>query len=221
VPPRIVQPELLDSLPPGHPEARHNRRDLRLTNIFMGNHRWLARVLQAHVRPSERILELGAGTGELATRLRRQGWPVDGLDTCPAPDAWPASARWHRVDLRNFDGYDAYGVVYGNLIFHQFTATELGALGARLQTRSRLLLACEPARRRRSQWLFRTLSPFFGASRISRHDARVSIAAGFLGDELSRLLRLDAGRWAWRCTTTPLGAYRMIAWRCDTKRIPA
>ncbi len=221
MPTRIVQPELLDALPHDHPEARHNRRDLRLTNVFMGNHRWLARTLRAHGRPSDPILELGAGTGELALRLQRQGWQVDGLDVCPAPDAWPAGARWHRTDLRSFAGHDDYDTVYGNLIFHQFTADELRALGARLQARTRLLLACEPARRRQSQWLYRLLSPLFGANHVTRHDAHVSIAAGFLGDELPRLLGLDAGSWAWRCATTGRGAYRMIAWRRATKGIPA
>jgi hypothetical protein len=220
VPTRIVQPELLDALPHDHPEARHNRRDLRLTNVFMGNHRWLARILRAHGRPSDPALELGAGTGELALRLQRQGWQIDGLDVCPAPDAWPAGARWHRSDLRTFSAYGNYDVVYGNLIFHQFTADELRALGARLQVRTRLLLASEPARRRQSQWLYRLFSPLFGANYVTRHDAHVSIAAGFLGDELPRLLGLDAGSWAWRCTTTGRGAYRMIAWRRATKGIP-
>jgi SAM-dependent methyltransferase len=221
VPTRIVQPELLDALPHDHPEARHNRRDLRLTNVFMGNHRWLARILRAYGRRTDHVLELGAGMGELAIRLRQQGWQVDGLDVCPAPESWPADAPWHRADLRNFTGYDACDAVYGNLIFHQFTATELRALGVRLAARTRLLLACEPARWRRSQWLFSTLSPLFGANHVSRHDAHVSIAAGFLGNELPRLLGLDAGSWAWRCATTWLGAYRMIAWRRAAKGIPA
>lgn len=221
MPTRIVQPELLDALPHDHPEARHNRRDLRLTNVVMGNHRWLARILRAYSRSSDLTLELGAGTGELALRLQRQGRRIDGLDVWPAPDAWPAGARWLRTDLRTFSGYSNYDVVYGNLIFHQFTADELRALGARLQARTRLLLACEPARRRQSQWLYRLFSPLFGANYVTRHDAHVSIAAGFLGDELPRLLGLDAGSWAWHCATTGRGAYHMIAWRRATQGIPA
>jgi len=39
----ILQAELLDSLPPDHPDALHNRRDLRLTNALMGNSRWFQR----------------------------------------------------------------------------------------------------------------------------------------------------------------------------------
>ena len=94
---RIVQAELLDSLPHDHPAARQNRRDLRLTNWIMGNHRWLIRSVPRHIRPGERLLELGAGDGELARRLQRRGRLVDALDLCPAPATWPAAADWHRV----------------------------------------------------------------------------------------------------------------------------
>ena len=218
---RIVQAELLDSLPHDHPDALDNRRDLGLINAVMGNHRWLARILQAYASPGGPVLELGAGTGGLAQRLRRNGWPVDGLDVCPAPATWPAGAPWHRADLRTFAGFDAYEVVYGNLIFHQFSASELRAVGNRMQTRAQLLLACEPARRRRSQWMFRMFAPLIGANHVSRHDANVSIAAGFRGDELPSLLGLAPERWTWRCTTTLLGAYHLIAWRREGNRIPA
>jgi SAM-dependent methyltransferase len=204
---------LLDTLPCDHPAALENRRDLRLINFLMGNHRWLAHLLRAQVRPAERILELGAGTGELALRLQRRGWRVDGLDLWPAPGAWPASARWIRADLRSFAGYGAYDIICGNLIFHQFAAGDLGRLGAQLLARARLLFACEPARHQKSQQLVRLLSPLLGFNPVTRHDSRVSIEAGFLDDELPRQLGLDPGRWGWRCTTTSLGAYRMIAWR--------
>jgi len=218
---RVVEPEILDSLPCDHPAARHNRRDLRLTNAVMGNHRWLGRVLRARAGRAEPALELGAGTGENAVRLRRRGWQVDALDTWPAPAAWPAGARWHRADLRGFAGYGAYRVVFGNLILHQFTAAELAALGAQLAAGPRLIAACEPMRRRLSQRLYRLLAPLFGANAVTRHDAHVSIAAGFVGDELPRLLGLDAARWAWRCGATVRGAYHMVAWRRDRPERPA
>jgi SAM-dependent methyltransferase len=218
---RIVQAELLDSLPHDHPDARRNRRDLRVINALMGNHRWLARALAAHAKPGESVLEVGAGTGELALRLQRCGWPVDGLDTWPAPASWPSGSRWHRADLRTFDGFDHYEVIAGNLIFHQLSAAELAAVGGRFQAHARLLLACEPERRRMSQRLYRLVAPLFGAGHVSLHDGQVSIAAGFQGDELPRFLGLDARRWSWHCTTTRLGANRTIAWRHDRARVLA
>jgi len=210
---RTLQPELLDSLPPDHPDALRNRRDLRLTNLLMGNHRWLLRTLPPLLRPGESALELGAGTGELGTRLAGRNVPVDGLDLWPQPADWPAGHAWHRADLQHFSGYDRYAAILGNLIFHQFAEADLATLGANLRRHARIILACEPVRRRVSQILYRTLGPLFGANHVSLHDAHVSIAAGFRGDELPRALGLDASQWDCQCTTTALGAYRMIALR--------
>ena len=208
---RTLRPELLDSLPPEHPDAQHSRRDLRLTNQIMGNHRWFARRLPSLVRDGELALEIGAGTGELARRLASHGVAADGLDVCPRPEAWPPARTWHVADLRTFEGYARYSVVFGNLIFHQFTDAELAELGATLRRTARVIVACEPARRRLSQALYATAASLLGASRITHHDAHVSIAAGFRQDELPRALGLDDGAWDIRCGTTALGAYRMVA----------
>lgn len=209
--PRLLEPEWLDSLPPDHPDAVHNRRDLRLTNWVLGNHRWIARTLRAHLRPGEIILEVGAGTGELGHRLAAAGHAVDGLDLWPRPPGWPEQRAWHVADLRAFGGYAHYPVVIGNLIFHQFSDEELAALGAVLRRSARVIVASEPHRRRISQVLYRTLGPLFGANRVSLHDAHVSIAAGFRGEDLPRALGLHPDAWDIRCEATLLGAYRMVA----------
>ncbi len=100
------------------------------------------------------------------------------------------------------------------MIFHQFPENELAELGATWRRqRVRVIVACEPSRRRISQLLYRTLGPFFGANYVSLHDADVSIAAGFVDRELPRSLGLDPGEWAIRCSTTLLGIYRMTAVR--------
>ncbi len=210
---RILQPELLDSLPPEHPDAQHSRRDLRLTNRIMGNHRWFARTLPSLLAPGELVLEIGAGTGELGLRLASHGLPVDGLDLWPRPEDWPSARSWHLADLRTFAGYGRYAAVIGNLIFHQFSDAELARLGAILRRSARLIVACEPVRRRISQGLFATVGSLLGASRVTHHDAHVSIAAGFRGDELPQRLGLDDGTWEFRCETTALGAYRMVGQR--------
>src|SRR5882672_8751466 len=91
---RTLQPELLDSLPPQHPDARHSRRDLRVINRIMGNHRWFERTLPSCRRAGERVLEIGAGTGELGLRLSTWGLPVSGLDLCPQPEEWIDTGDW-------------------------------------------------------------------------------------------------------------------------------
>lgn len=210
---RTLEPELLDSLPPTHPDALHNRRDLRITNAILGNHRWLRRTLPEVMRPGERLLELGAGTGELGRGLHHTGLNVDGLDLWPRPADWRETAAWHVADLRNFDGYPAYAGIVGNLIFHQFSEEDLRDLGAKLQQHARVIVACEPHRRRISQVLYRTVGPLFGANRVSLHDAHVSIAAGFRDDELPLALGLAPRFWAVRISCSALGLYRMVAIR--------
>lgn len=210
---RTLQPELLDSLPPDHSDAVHSRRDLRLINCAMGNHRWFARTLPPLLTPGDLALELGSGTGELAARLTSRGATVDGLDFVPHPVNWPPNRTWHTSDLRTFAGYDRYRAILANLILHHLTATELAALGAQLGRSARVILASEPKRSRTSQRLFAFVAPLLRANRVTLHDAHVSIAAGFRDNELPRALGLDPTRWDCHCSTTALGAYRMIALR--------
>jgi hypothetical protein len=210
---RTHQPELLDALPPDHPDAQHSRRDLRLINRIAGNHRWIREILPPRLGDGEHVLEIGAGTGELGELLAASGIAIDGLDLWPRPLGWPGPRAWHVADLRAFSGFADYSVIIGNLIFHQFTDAELRALGATLRRSARLIIACEPTRRRVSQALLRTLGPLLGANHVTRHDAHVSVAAGFRGDELPRLLGLTGNGWNLSCETTALGSYRMVAQR--------
>ncbi|HEY5227200.1 MAG TPA: hypothetical protein VIJ19_01610 [Opitutaceae bacterium] len=210
---RSCEPELLDSLPFDHPDAAHSRRDLRVVNAFMRSKAWFRRVLPSLARPGEAILEIGAGTGELGVDLNARGIPIDGLDLWPRPAAWPPARQWHQADLREFGGYEAYPVVIGNLIFHQFKDTELAELGALLRRGARVIMASEPERRRISQTVMAAVGPLLGANHVTLHDGKVSIAAGFVGDELPRALGLDAGEWDCTCSTTAPGALRMVAVR--------
>lgn len=210
---RTLQPELLDSLPPGHPDALHNRRDLRILNAITGNSRWLLRTLRRVSQPRERLLELGAGTGDFGLKLAATGLVGAGLDLWPRPEMWPEAAAWHSGDLRSFDGYAGYDIVFGSLILHQFENAELAQLGAMLRLRSRVIIAIEPVRRRASQILFRFLGPAFGANHVSLHDAHVSIAAGFRESELPEALGLSAPEWEVSVRTTLLGMYRLVAVR--------
>lgn len=215
---RAVRPELLDSLPHDHPEALQNRQELRTINALMGNHRWLERQARRRLPAGTKALEIGAGSGELARRLRRSQSPVqlDGLDLCPAPSDWDAGRRWWREDLTQFDGYAAYDAVFANLILHQFDNQTLTEIGRRIRATARFLFASEPARRRRHIAQFKAVAAVGKMGKVSRHDGVVSIRAGFLGEELPHLLGLDRETWKWECRCGWRGQYFMTA--CRRKR---
>ncbi|MDF1739878.1 MAG: hypothetical protein P1U86_12025 [Verrucomicrobiales bacterium] len=59
---RIVQPEILDSLPADAPDAVRSRQDLRRINYLMDNFRWLERALEdAELPRGSHIVEVGSG----------------------------------------------------------------------------------------------------------------------------------------------------------------
>lgn len=211
--PSTLTPEILDDLPADHPDACSSRRDLRWFNAALGNWRWFQQQLPRRILPGERILEIGAGTGELGQKLARLNLRWDGLDRAPPPARWSTEARWHQEDVFKFLGWADYSVVVGNLIFHHFDAEQLRQLGAALSVHTRLLMVGDLRRGRLQQGLFWAFACSIGANRVSRHDGWVSIRAGFRGNELPRLLGLDPATWTWRIEAGSLNAYRLIAER--------
>ena len=207
---RFVGPELLDGLPYDAPAARASRRDLGLLNRLLGSHGWFRRMLRRHLRPGERVLEIGAGTGELGRSLRARAPGLAGLDLVRRPVDWPAAAGWFETDVFAFTGWAGFPVVVGNLFFHHFDRPQLARLGARLQ-HARVIIAHEPLRVNRAARLFNLVCPLIRAHPVTRHDGRVSIMAGFRHDELPRLLGLDPAIWNWRVGETWRGACRLVA----------
>ncbi len=211
--PQALAPEILDELPADHPDAHSSRRDLRWFNAALGNWRWFQMRLPPRLRSGERVLEIGAGTGELGVRLSAQGVAWDGLDRAPRPPVWPAAGRWHQMDVFKFAGWTDYPVIAGNLIFHHFDREKLRLLGAAFSSSARLIMIGDLRRGRLQQWLFWTLARAIRANRVSRHDGWVSIRAGFRGHELPHLLGLDPNKWSWRIEPAQVAAYRFIAER--------
>jgi len=210
---RIVLPEILDALPQDSCAARCSRRDLRVINRLLGSAAWFRRVLQKYVRSDRRVLEVGAGTGELGLAISSLGLGLAGLDLCRRPASWPYRATWFETDVLDFTGWGDYPIVIGNLFFHHFGRAALEQLGFSLNEHARVIVASEPLRVQRTGRLFNLICPLIRAHPVTQYDGRVSIAAGFRHDELPHLLRLNPAVWSWRVQETWLGNYRLVAER--------
>ena len=193
---RILEPEWLDELPPQDPRAVRSRADLRRVNWLMGNARIIARVLSTH--SINRIADLGSGDGHLmlriAQRLRRPGVELSLVDRAPVVSeetlAEFAKIGWRvRVVARDalaFLREEPIDVVVANLFLHHLSPEALRELFAIVSRRAQMLAACEP-RRSQLALLGCRLMWFIGANDVTRHDAVVSVRAGFAGRELSAL----------------------------------
>ena len=200
---RIVQPELLDALPPDDPRAIHSRRDLRRVNTWMRNHAIMTKALQTGVNgsPPRQITDLGAGDGYFLLRVAEKispGWPgvnatlLDNQKIISrqnlasfAPLGWRAEA----VASDIFDwlpGAGALDTVVTNLFLHHFDNARLVELFRAVADRARLFVAIEP---RRASWpmFWCHLLWVIGCNSVTRHDAAISVRAGFSNDELSAL----------------------------------
>jgi hypothetical protein len=209
---RTPQPEILDHLPPDHPDAVASRRDLRLINAVMGNHHWLRVRLLRHLRPGMKVVELGAGDGSFARAFFRdlaRDFPIrfTAIDLAPRPPDWPDDPRfeWRQEDVFHSDALTAADGVLACLMLHHFDDATLRALGARL-TNARFFLAREPARRRLAM---RFLLYPFRLNRVTKHDMKISIEAGFLGPELADALGLRIPEWAASTCETALNAHQV------------
>jgi hypothetical protein len=209
---RVLEPELLDLLPPDDPGAVQSRADLLKVNWIMGNHSWMLRMLKQERKPGDRVCELGAGDGALSRKIILQGLcdpqDIHAVDLAPQPENWPAGASWHRSDLFATPLPECE-IFIANLFLHHFTAEQLVELGKRIPASTRLILASEPARQRVHQITGFLVSHLLRLHFVTRFDMQVSIRAGFCLDELPRSLALQAP-WSWRCWSTIFGANRVV-----------
>jgi len=200
---RIVQPELLDTLPPGDPRAAGSRRDLQRLNTWMRNHAIMIHALQTGLNghTPKQITELGAGDGNFLLRVAQKTssrWPnvnATLLDrqkvVTPQTLASFASLGW-RAEAVVADVFDwpqtpaPAEIVIINEVLHHFEDARLAGLFRVIAGRTRLFIAIEPSRAYWPLFCSRLLWAV-GCNAVTRHDAAVSVRAGFSGDELSAL----------------------------------
>ena len=205
---RLVQPELLDSLPVNDPRAVYSRHDLQRINAVMRHHDIMARAWETNWTNSApcQITELGAGDGKFLLAVakkiapRRPDLKVTLLDrkTIVSAETLAALARrgWCAeavvADVFNWPPADC-DIVIANLFLHHFDDGRLAELLRLISQRARLFIALEPRRARWPLFCSRLLWAI-GCNDVTRHDAVVSVRAGFSGKELSSLWP-DKANW--------------------------
>jgi hypothetical protein len=231
---RTVEPEWLDLLQPDNPRAVRARRDLARINTCMLQAAIMARTLLAHARECkpQTLLDLGAGDGTFMLGLARQlasRWPrasvilldrhaIVSADTRQGFRALDWSVDVVAADAFAFlaePGAPTFDVIAANLFLHHFPCERLAHLLALAAKRTALFVACEPRRAALSLAASRLLW-LIGCGEVSRHDAVLSVRAGFRGRELSRLW--PQGGWTFHEAPAKLFTHCFVARR--TERAP-
>lgn len=210
---RVVQPELLDELPPDDPRAIHSRRDLRRINKIMANARPIIQFLRGNeLKSPVTLAEIGAGDGNISGRVARA------LSACRISgnvlliDRQPLSATeipgW-KVQTIKADVFAwlektvPVDVIIANLFLHHFSDAQLREMFQRCAVLCNLFVTSEPRRSSLALWFSRRLT-LIGCNDVTRHDAEISVQAGFSGTELSSLWPIGS---AWNVTEKKGGLF--------------
>ena len=199
---RIVEPELLDSLPPDDPAAMRSRADLRRVNWWMRNEVYVANAILGLPHSASIIMEVGAGDGTfmlgVARRLAAVGKrPVRVylLDVEPVVTSETIAAfsrlEWEAIVIRqSLEGWLATAenvdLIAANLFLHHFSDEQLKEFFFRFSSVAKAVMSCEPRRWTPALISCRLLG-LIGCNYVTRHDAQISVRAGFRDRELSKL----------------------------------
>ncbi len=232
---RLVEPEWLDELPATDSQAIASRRDLRRLNRIMDHAGTLQHLLQASA-PPQRIVELGAGDGTLMLRLAQHFSPVWPRVEVVLVDRQAAVTDETRraFDVLNWSVQTAAAdvfewlkapiaqptdLMFANLFLHHFSAAQLTQLFALAAERTKLFAACEPLRAG-IPLLFSHLVGLIGCNAVTRHDAVLSVRAGFAGRELSALWPASA-QWRLQENRVQLFTHTFLAERASCPSPPS
>jgi Methyltransferase domain len=216
--PRRVEPEWLDELPQTDPRAMWSRRDLKRINGWMLQGRIMTRLLLAALdrRTPRTLIELGAGDGTFMLALARRLSPrwrkvkvtlVDRQSIVTERTRRAFNDLGWQAETISADVFDflhratpgGADIVLANLFLHHFERDALAKLLCNAARLADVFAACEPWRAG-SGLIGSRLLWAIGCNGVTRHDALVSVRAGFRGRELSELWPSDD---AWRLQEGP------------------
>ena len=217
---RILTPEILDHLPPDDPAARTSRRDLQRLHPILGQIRlWTRWFLQNFPhRPPSSFADLGAGDASLLSTVLLRAYPKGGhgariffVDRQPVV---PESTLTH-LRRRNWlpsvvtadvlpwvEETPSLSVALANLFLHHLDEPGIRRLFSALAEKADSFAAAEPRRTLLARGGARALV-LLGCHPVTRHDARVSVAAGFKDKELTALWPSQSGWFLQENSTGP------------------
>jgi 2-polyprenyl-3-methyl-5-hydroxy-6-metoxy-1,4-benzoquinol methylase len=199
---RVLQPELLDGLAPTDPRAIQSRKDLRRINRIMGN----ASPIVDYVRNAQKsktlvkIAEIGAGDGNISATMAEvlSGEGVTGelLMVDREPSFASQIPGWSTQNIKAdvfewLEDAPRVDVIIANLFLHHFTDDQLPAMFRRCAELCDCFAASEPRRSSLAMWFSRRVG-LVGCNDVTRHDAEISVRAGFRDSELSALWPADS-----------------------------
>jgi len=227
---RRIEPELLDQLPPTDRRAMQSRRDLQRLNAWMGHARIMSQALRScwNTTTPERLVELGAGDATFLSLVAQDlalDWKRVGVVTVDIRDIVSPETRqdflklgWSLETIKDdvFDWMrqpsgEQWDLMIANLFLHHFTEEQLANLFSQAAQRTRVFVAIEP---RRWAWslLFTRLLWLIGCNQVTRHDAYLSVRAGFAGCELSQIWPANGG-WSLQERPANFSSHLFIATR--------
>jgi hypothetical protein len=198
---RRLNPEWLDELAPQDPRAVGSRKDLQRLNRIMGHVSILTDLWRRNQpdRWIQTIIELGAGDGTFLLEFARAIAPtsrpynvvlVDRLNAI-RPETLQAfrDLGW-KPEVVTEDVFDWLprarlddAAIVANLFLHHFDEPRLTALLEAISEKASLFLALEP-RRSFGALTASRLVGLIGCNAVTRHDAVLSVQAGFKDKEL-------------------------------------
>jgi hypothetical protein len=186
----------------------------------MGHVGLVARALRAPRAFPRLVVELGAGDGTMLLNVaKRLGRPqtrvravlVDFNPSVSHKTTAEFRALGWDVETQKSDVFEwllrpdaeRADVTIANLFLHHFRDAELSTLLAAASRQTSRFVACEP-RRSGTALAGASLLVLIGCNPVTRHDAKISVRAGFHDHELSALWPNEEG---WRVTDSSAGLF--------------
>jgi ubiquinone/menaquinone biosynthesis C-methylase UbiE len=196
---RITSVEILDQGLASRQEVESNLSDLWRINRYFGgvasSRRLLARFFERTAKRHLRVLEVGAGDGRLAARLRddlsRQGITAEFVvldrQLTHLLAGRPAAEGVHPVVADAIElpfAAGSFDLATCNLLFHHFSGEQALAVLRNLAAVARHGVLINDVERSWLAYLFVRFVPWFWRARISRLDGMASIRQAYTATEL-------------------------------------